>query len=1131
MRRLWMLLVVSYVFVFFLWSGQLDPRLSKIKSDYSKNSQETLNNLREMNSVQSKADIVRTAGNEVTIHSTLSVSSTAALDLLGINYTRITDTIVTAHIPVSTLVTLEEEKTIGYVQMAYMNEPHNDIAIVKMNTDDMHTAGYYGEDVLVGIIDSGIDYTHQAFKIAGLTANNTRILYLVDQTVTHVPFTVGSFSSTVGRRWTEAEINSGSCTQVDTNGHGTHVAGSFAGYDDGYQARRGSASKANILFVKTNFASSAITEAIRYLYAQAQQIGKPIVINMSLGSKYGPHDGTDLDTKAIDDLIAGSGGNLMIVRSAGNYADDGHHDSATVSTSAVSMPITVPSYTVNTSDYDTMILQFFYDATVSTSIRITNPSSGTTGWLAPSTSASSGTMSDGTGYYVRNYSTAESYNSSIKQIYIELGESTNGDGKYIRPGTWNIELQTASGSSMVHGWIYYNKVNAAFSSPDPDYTLGGGACGNNVIVVGAYVSRSPWVAADGTWSYTGYTQNAIAPFSSRGPTRDGRQKPDITAPGSNILSTKSKDVSVSNTFLPPDGTDPAPKRYQFMQGTSMSSPLASGAIALIKQTHPTWTYSDVINYFKTNSQGTTLYSGQNTWSNIWGWGVLDVTNAIPTGFLDFSISSHTAVDFYAYKSTDAISFSWSSAGEGANYYIYIKKEGGTEYEAGTTASTSASKNGDQWFTGGYGKYQVKVTAKGTGKDDKDSTNTIVNIYYTSLTSPAASFTILDNNWDNSEFILYRSGNTNLKLRWNNDGNDNSTTTYSYEIVWSDSNSSHGDVTVSSDATYEWIPTADDAFTLGDFKNTYATVKMTIANSSTPTDRVYFEKRFFFRNFIWELLPGIYNDDYLQVVALGQNLQGSEAVQSLLRLTVDTPAYDNVLTANGNGLYVGGSSFNTTSFGDAAIFKLYYNNGTTGNPADDLQIGGDKTKATYRLNNTPVALNTRLSFASQAEQTIYTLTVRYPELAGISPIQGDIFYVSKVTSSINYTAANGYKLMKWESGAWRDCRTVTASGYYVLTSGTIPGLKYKTQLSGNHPNPFNPETTITFTLENTQTVTMELFTSKGKMVKTVVINALEGTNSYHWNGKDERGKDLPSGIYYCVLKADGRQFVRKMVMLK
>lgn len=502
-----------------------------------------------------------------------------------------------------------------------------------------------------------------------------------------------------------------------------------------------------------------------------------------------------------------------------------------------------------------------------------------------------------------------------------------------------------------------------------------------------------------------------------------------------------------------------------------------------------------------------------------------------TGFQDFSITSHTATDYYAYKSTDAISFSWSSAGDDANYYIYITKEGGVEYEAGSTTSTNLGKNGDQWFTGGYGKYQVKVTAKGSDKDDKDSTNTIANIYYTSLTSPVSSFTVLDNYWDNSEFILYRSGDTDLRLRWTDDGNDNASTTYSYEIVWDTATVTKSGVTVTSGSGNEWIETADQTFNLGAFKNTYATVKMTIANSSTPTDRVYFEKRFYFRNFIWELLPGIYNDDYLQVVALGQNLQGSEAVGSLLRLVVDTPAYDNVLTASGNGLWVGGSSFNTTSFGDAAIFKLYYNNGTTGVSTDDFQIGGDKTKATYRLNNSPLAVNSRLSFASQTEQTIYTLNVRYPELAGVSPIQGDIFYVGKVTSSINYATANGYKLMKWESGAWRDCRSVTASGYYALTAGTIPGLKYKTQLTGNHPNPFNPETTITFAVETAQTVTMELYTAKGKIVKSVVINAVEGNNSYHWNGKDDRGNDMASGVYYCVLKADGKQFVRKMVMLK
>jgi hypothetical protein len=249
------------------------------------------------------------------------------------------------------------------------------------------------------------------------------------------------------------------------------------------------------------------------------------------------------------------------------------------------------------------------------------------------------------------------------------------------------------------------------------------------------------------------------------------------------------------------------------------------------------------------------------------------------------------------------------------------------------------------------------------------------------------------------------------------------------------------------------------------------------------------------------------------------------------VTADSPAYDNQLNANGNGIYASVSAFNTTTFPDAAVFKLYYTNGTTGSTADDVQIGSDKTKTTYRVNQSAVALNNRLSFTSQTEQKIYTLNVNYPELAGVGSVNGSIFYIGHVTSEISYIAAAGYKLMKWEQGAWRDCRTVTGSGYYVLTSGSIPGVRYKTQITGNHPNPFNPETTITFTTEQSGTVNVELYTSKGKLVRSAELNAVEGENSFHWNGKDERGRDLPSGMYYCVLKVSGKRFVRTMVMLK
>jgi len=559
------------------------------------------------------------------------LTSTEALDRLGIAYTRITPSIVTAQVPLSALEALQGASSIRRVTMAHRMELHNDINMAKMNVSVPHTAGYTGSDVLVGIIDTGIDVSHSAFRVGGVAGGASRIKYLWDQTATPaVPFSVGTFATTVGRRWTDTEITGGTCTEVDTDAHGTHVAGSFAGYDATYATRNGAAKNANIMFVKTTFDSTDILNGVKWLAEQANALGKPVVVNLSLGSSYGPHDGTDDDTKAYDDLVASSNGNLIVVRSGGNYAEDGIHDSATVGTTGVTMPFTVGSYTQSNTRRDKMRFSFYYDATAAVSVRIKDSLGNVSPWMDPAGTAYEGTFTDGTGYYLEVANAAESYNPNLKNIFVYLGElDSNTDGKYVRPGNWELEFKTATGTARVDGWLYdaaSGAIDATFTTPDSDITLGNGACGNNVLTVAAYVSRGSWPASDGnTYHFSSQIQDSIATFSSIGPTRDNRQKPDVTGGGCRVLSTRSTAAGTQEASdLPPSGTT----SYLYMQGTSMSSPVVAGAVALLKESHPTWTYADMINYFQTNSQGTTVHTTQGTWDKNWGWGVMDLSNGV-----------------------------------------------------------------------------------------------------------------------------------------------------------------------------------------------------------------------------------------------------------------------------------------------------------------------------------------------------------------------------------------------------------------------------------------------------------------------------------------------------------------------
>lgn len=92
--------------------------------------------------------------------------------------------------------------------------------------------------------------------------------------------------------------------------------------------------------------------------------------------------------------------------------------------------------------------------------------------------------------------------------------------------------------------------------------------------------------------------------------------------------------------------------------------------------------------------------------------------------------------------------------------------------------------------------------------------------------------------------------------------------------------------------------------------------------------------------------------------------------------------------------------------------------------------------------------------------------------------------------------------------------------------------YATRLQGNYPNPFNPETTISYSLKSTEPVALGIYNIKGELVKTLVNDVKPaGNHSLIWNGKDNTGRAVSSGIYFCKLQAGKVSDTAKMILLK
>ena len=325
-------------------------------------------------------------------------------------------------------------------------------------------AGFTGKDVIVGIIDTGIDIKHEDFKNPDGT---TRILYIWDQTLDGVP----PSDFTFGAECTKADIDAGSCTHTDFVGHGTQVSGIAAGNGratgNGYPANRymGMAPEAGLIVVNAyepgaGFFTDRIIDAISYIQSRAEALGMPVVINMSLGTQDCPHDGTSLLARAVD---AASGPGKIFSISAGN---EGNNDPATQPQPSIhangrltsmnesdEVVIVIPEdqcrNTGSLNDFISIIM--WYETNDSYLIRVTSPN----GYVAEASSGQinpESTRNTPDGYILidNGFGGVDPNNfDNQARINIEDFFDTNTEGLYLPiGGQWTITITALGDSSL-----------------------------------------------------------------------------------------------------------------------------------------------------------------------------------------------------------------------------------------------------------------------------------------------------------------------------------------------------------------------------------------------------------------------------------------------------------------------------------------------------------------------------------------------------------------------------------------------------------------------------------------------------------------------------------------------------------
>lgn len=514
-------------------------------------------------------------------------------------------TIFGLSVTMSELIGLALSDDVVYIEPAWKTEPKLDKSLPAIRADVVHMAmpSVTGEGIVVGVVDTGIDYTHLDFcydSDGDGVEESSRILSIWDQTQ-------GLFGARYSLEEIESDIalgygpSEGSVRQADTDGHGTHVASIAAG--DGSSspyAIVGVAPEAWIVAVKTSFYTSDILAGVEHVFDEADVLGVPAVVNLSLGGHEGPHDGTSLFEQGLDELTQGAG--RIVVVSAGNEGNLAIHTSGTLQGSGVTFEVEATDWEVE--------LSLWYPGTSRFTSTITPPSGGPI-MVLPGTDSGNVSTSDGV-VYVDNAAGGVNPNNGDREVFIRLSNVNTGS-------RWRIAMSDVEGGGRFDAWV--TSDTATIVGGDSVSTIDEPGNARGVITVGSFNSKAAWPSLSGEQDYSSaYPVGALSSFSSHGPTRDGRTKPELCAPGAWICAALSYEAPVFGYLAHPDG------EHGMDLGTSMSAPHVAGGIALLLSLDARLTTNDVREAL-TSTARSDVFTGSVPTPR-WGWGKLDVAEAV-----------------------------------------------------------------------------------------------------------------------------------------------------------------------------------------------------------------------------------------------------------------------------------------------------------------------------------------------------------------------------------------------------------------------------------------------------------------------------------------------------------------------
>ncbi|MBP8297194.1 MAG: S8 family serine peptidase [Burkholderiales bacterium] len=596
----------------------------------------------------------------------------AALRLAGANVHSRLGPIATAEVPIRAVGALAALESVVSMELARPLVSRLNISVPSTGAATLRSgaapnwSGLTGKGVIVGVVDDGIDFRHRDFRNLDGT---TRLLALWDQRdagTSGQPPAGQAYGGecTVGMLNAAIAGDAEACKQPSSGGHGTHVGGIAAGNgaaSGGSQAQyrfTGMAPEADILSANALNTELSLTkgvlDAIAWMKARAAAAGKPLVVNLSLGSYFGARDGT---SNFEQGLTAATASGVIIVAAAGNEGNVPVRASGPLAQGGqLAFDVSIPA------DSTRKVLEVWYPGTDLYSVTIQGPDCAVTQEL-PATAPTAQVETDcGRVGAINSAALAANDDRQVEVVMM------NGTAP-LKAGTWRVTFigtQVAAGTATVSAVsgeaaddMTIVAVNGEPLPPLVTHIITDAASAKGVIGVAALNSNYAWQTAQGQFTgepFAGAVGD-LSSYSSRGPRRmcsnpakcPQVMKPEITAPGTMIMAALAADHTPKDaTTVEIDGVHLA------QNGTSMATPHVTGAVALMLQRKPTLTSDEVRQLLYTNVQTTSftpavpVFTGADVPANPnhdWGYGILDVAKAVAAIPPDAPAAVLTAFEF------------------------------------------------------------------------------------------------------------------------------------------------------------------------------------------------------------------------------------------------------------------------------------------------------------------------------------------------------------------------------------------------------------------------------------------------------------------------------------------------------